>query len=128
MLWTIDASGNVGAYDLNEIITYGPYLLRAATGVAVVVDVLFIAAHGTLDIPAPGGADDPRAVVLEEIPAIVTCPWDLNNDNLVGTTDLLLLLGAWGSNPKGPPDFDGDGNVGTSDLIELLGNWGPCPK
>ncbi len=53
---------------------------------------------------------------------------DLDGDGTVGTTDLLLLLGAWGLDPGGPPDFDGDGNVGTSDLIELLGNWGPCPK
>ncbi len=44
------------------------------------------------------------------------CPWDLNDDDLVGTTDLLLLLGSWGD----PYD--------TADLIELLGNWGPCPK
>ena len=27
-----------------------------------------------------------------------------------------------------PADLDGDGIVGTSDLIVLLGNWGPCPK
>ena len=46
----------------------------------------------------------------------VSCVWDLNGDNLVGTTDLLLLLDAWGD----PYD--------TADLIELLANWGPCPK
>ena len=44
------------------------------------------------------------------------CPFDLNDDSLVGTTDLLLLLGAWGD------------PYGTADLIELLGAWGPCPK
>ncbi len=55
------------------------------------------------------------------------CPWDLDDSGGVGTGDLITLLGAWGSDPGGPPDFDGDGNVGTSDLIELLGNWGPCP-
>ena len=55
------------------------------------------------------------------------CPADLDANGEVGTGDLILLLGAWGTDPGGPPDFDGDGNVGTSDLIELLGNWGPCP-
>ncbi len=54
------------------------------------------------------------------------CDADLDCDQVVGTTDLILLLGAWGTDPGGPPDFDGDGNVGTSDLIELLGAWGPC--
>ena len=51
-----------------------------------------------------------------------TC--DLDGDGVVGTSDLLLLLGAWGSDPGGPPDFDLDGNVGSADLLELLGNWG----
>ncbi len=44
------------------------------------------------------------------------CPWDLDGDNIVGTGDLILLLGSWGD------------PYGTGDLIELLGNWGPCPK
>ena len=55
-----------------------------------------------------------------------TCPWDLDCNAAVGTSDLLALLAAWGINPGGPPDFDGDGNVGTTDLLELLANWGPC--
>ncbi len=42
------------------------------------------------------------------------CPADLNGDDVVGTGDLILLLGSWGD-PYGP-----------ADLIELLGNWGPC--
>ena len=56
------------------------------------------------------------------------CIWDLDGDDAVGPSDLITLLGTWGTDPGGPPDFDGDGNVGTSDLIELLRNWGPCPK
>ncbi len=55
------------------------------------------------------------------------CPWELTGDCLVGTSDLLLLLGWWGGDPGGPPDFNGDGVVNAADLIELLGNWGPCP-
>ena len=54
------------------------------------------------------------------------CPWDLDGNEVVGATDLVLLLGAWGRNPDHPADFDGDGNVGAADLIALLGNWGPC--
>ncbi len=55
------------------------------------------------------------------------CPWDLNGDGTVGASDLLVVLGLWGTDPGGPPDFDGDGNVGASDLLALLANWGPCP-
>ena len=43
------------------------------------------------------------------------CTWDLNDDGVVGTGDLILLLGSWGD------------PYGTQDLIELLGNWGSCP-
>jgi len=52
------------------------------------------------------------------------CPGDLDGDGLVGTTDLLALLAAWGS--SGPGDLDGDGLVGTTDLLALLAAWGPC--
>lgn len=55
------------------------------------------------------------------------CPWDLDGDTFVTTSDLLALLAVWGSNPGGPPDFDGDGVVSTNDLLALLANWGPCP-
>lgn len=54
------------------------------------------------------------------------CVADLDDDGAVGTSDLLALLGAWGTNPKGAPDLDGDGVVGTPDLLLLLGAWGPC--
>ncbi len=52
---------------------------------------------------------------------------DLDGDGAVGTTDLLILLGAWG--PCGDcndcvADLDDDCTVGTTDLLLLLGNWG----
>ncbi len=74
------------------------------------------------DIVDGNSDDDNNNGILDEC----ECPWDLDDDDVVGTTDLLLLLGAWGTDPDGPPDFNGDGNVGTSDLIELLGNWVSC--
>ena len=57
-----------------------------------------------------GGGDSFGAI------RIVTCDWDLDGDDVVGTSDLILLLGAWGD------------PYGTADLIELLGNWGPCGR
>ncbi len=52
---------------------------------------------------------------------------DLDDDGIVGATDLIILLGAWGLCPP-PPDFcpadlSNDGVVGTTDLLILLGNW-----
>lgn len=52
---------------------------------------------------------------------------DLDGDGSVGTSDLLILLAAWG--PCGdcgncPADLDGNCSVGTSDLLILLSNWG----
>ncbi len=87
------------------------------------VNDLVVGARGDDD-----GGPNRGAVWMLFLGAGGACPWDLNRDDLVGTNDLLLFLGAWGRNPGHPADFDGDGSVGTSDLIELLGNWGPCPK
>ncbi len=59
-----------------------------------------------------------------------TCPWDLDDNEVVGVSDLLSLLGSWGPCPPKadcPADFDGNGNVGVSDLLALLAHWGPCP-
>lgn len=52
---------------------------------------------------------------------------DLDGDGSVGTSDLLILLAAWG--PCGdcgncPADLDSDCVVGTADLLALLSNWG----
>ena len=76
--------------------------------------------HFVDDICIGGLADCPDAKKKEP------CPWDLDGSGTVGTSDLLDLLSAWGTNPGGPPDFDG-GGVGTSDLLALLSNWGACP-
>ncbi len=54
-------------------------------------------------------------------------PGDLDGDGVVGVTDFLALLGAWGActDPPDPcpADLDGDDNVGVTDLLNLLGNW-----
>ncbi len=60
------------------------------------------------------------------IKGLCECPWDIDGDGIVGITDLLDLLAAWGPNPGHPTDFDGDGTVGITDFLDLLTNWGPC--
>ncbi len=63
---------------------------------------------------------------LDGVTAPGKCPWYLDDYGCVGFLDLLALLGAWGSDPGGPPDFDNDGTVGILDLLTLLANWGAC--
>ena len=53
---------------------------------------------------------------------------DLNNDGLVGSADLDIVRGNWGSTvtpgdlPSGDPS--GDGLVGSADLDIVRANWG----
>jgi predicted outer membrane repeat protein len=54
---------------------------------------------------------------------------DLDGDGVVGITDFLALLAAWGACPDPCPpactaDFDGDCTVGVTDFLLLLGEWG----
>jgi hypothetical protein len=71
---------------------------------------------------------------------------DVDDDNMVGVADLLILLGEWGNcapddpndprepgndpgnrRPPDPPcsaDLNGDGRVNADDLLILLANWG----
>lgn len=56
------------------------------------------------------------------------CPGDLNGDQTVSTTDLLILLSVYGTSSASPADFTGDGLVGTADLLVLLSVFGTsCP-
>ncbi len=87
-----------------------------------------------------GGSDDGQKVIevlfgdgtiglytYDITPDPTTIPGDLDGDGIVGTPDLLAMLGAWGvCPPKGdcPADLDADDTVGTTDLLILLGNWG----
>lgn len=54
-----------------------------------------------------------------------TCWGDYDSDGQVGTSDLSMVLGAWGAS-DGPYDLDRDGTVGPGDLALLLIAWGAC--
>ena len=57
----------------------------------------------------------------------VMCPWDLDDNGIVGASDLLALLASWGPCKGCSADFDENGTVGASDLLAMLANWGACP-
>jgi outer membrane protein assembly factor BamB len=56
------------------------------------------------------------------------CVGDVDCDGVVGITDFLAVLAAWGPCPPGPcpADFDDDGEVGILDFLIVLAAWGPC--
>lgn len=58
------------------------------------------------------------------------CTGDLNDDGLIDSADLGLLLTAWGSCGKAGPgcfaDLDTDGVVNAADIGSLLVEWGSC--
>ena len=72
-------------------------------------------------------------VVLKIVPAVtIPCPSDFDDDGKVNISDLLDVLGTWGTIPAPCPptlktDLNGDCKVEVTDLLALLGNWGTCP-
>ncbi|MDY7109012.1 MAG: hypothetical protein SYC29_10295 [Planctomycetota bacterium] len=72
------------------------------------------------------GAQGDGIMTITVTPLEDPCPADFDDNGVVDTADLLVLLGAWGtSGPEG--DVDDDGDVDTDDLLALLGAWGDCP-
>jgi len=56
--------------------------------------------------------------------AVSACPADLDGSGAVDSTDLAILLAAWG----GPgADFNGSGSTDSADLAIMLAAWGDCP-
>ena len=90
-----ELSGTIGQHDAGEAMTGGNFALIGG----------FWAGTGS----APG----------------MPCPWDLDGNESVGTSDLLELFAQWGA--AGSADFDESGAVGTNDLLILFANWGLCP-
>ena len=109
--------------------TFGPQLL-ISTEADFASSVFAADLDGDGDDDVLWGAKWNDTIGWEESHLIdpTTCTLDIDGDGDVGVTDLLVLLGAWGTDPGGPPDFNGDLTVDTLDLLELLGQWGPCPE
>ena len=56
------------------------------------------------------------------------CFGDLNNDQVTGDIDFVVLLASWGPCEPGCfSDIIPDGDVGITDMLALLTDWGPCP-
>jgi hypothetical protein len=55
----------------------------------------------------------------------VPCPADVDGNGSVDVSDLLYIVGAWGSSDA-DADVNGDGTVNVSDILEVVSSWGPC--
>jgi hypothetical protein len=53
------------------------------------------------------------------------CPADIDGDNAVNVSDLLMIIDQWGLTDS-PADVNDDGIVNVSDLLIVIDNWGPC--
>lgn len=93
----------------------GVYLIRVSQPVGVMLG------SGS----APGAGAFVLNIVEIDVP---NCGLgDINCDDVVNVSDLLLLFGAWGDCPHDgscPADLNGDGVVNVSDLLILFANWG----
>ncbi|MHC5024287.1 MAG: hypothetical protein ACYTGG_10325 [Planctomycetota bacterium] len=55
------------------------------------------------------------------------CATDFNGDGTTDVSDLLAVLGSWGSCASPcHTDTNNDGTVDVTDLLAVLGAWGPC--
>jgi T5SS/PEP-CTERM-associated repeat protein len=63
----------------------------------------------------------------ESLALVVSKEGDVDEDGVVGITDVLLILSTWGPCPAPPDpcpgDVDGDGEVGIGDFLIVLANW-----
>ena len=56
----------------------------------------------------------------------VPCPADTDGSGTVDVSDVLYIVGNWGTNDAAA-DVNGDGTVNVSDILEVVSAWGPCP-
>ena len=80
-------------------------------------------AEGCCEVVPPQSFGDGGGNLIEA--TCGDCGADLNCYGGVGSADLGLLLGAWGTSLESY-DLDGDGIVGGSDIGVLVAQWGEC--
>jgi hypothetical protein len=60
----------------------------------------------------------------EDSPA---CSGDVDGDGVVNVSDILAIIGEWGSCQGCDSDLNDDGLVNVSDVLLVLDGWGSCP-
>ncbi|MBL7943524.1 MAG: hypothetical protein JNM00_12185, partial [Flavobacteriales bacterium] len=86
--------------------------------------------NGRVDITSPGNFEGTITLVDDGALCLATpCPGDFDTNGVVNTSDLLLLMAAFGcAGACEPYDLDDNGAVNTSDLLLMMAAFGTaCP-
>ena len=90
-----------------------------------------VASSGEIYVVASNicGSDQSSPLIITFACENTPCFGDLNNDGIINTADLIILLSVFGCTSEcGTPDLNDDGAVNTADLILLLSVFGQnCP-
>ena len=98
--------------------------LTEETTIAYLFGGIVAAGQGVVTFPETFASNQLFQIVFEPGPG---CPADLDQNGVVESADLGLLLLAWGRVPDGTPaDINADRVVNSSDLGALIASWGPC--
>lgn len=111
----IDQDGDIDSDDFAAFLSVydGPFEDCNGNGLIDIRDII----EGTLpDENGDGIVDDCTAA----------CPGDLDNDGMVGFTDIIEVLSFFGQSDPAGGDADLDGDVDFDDLILVLSVFGPC--
>jgi hypothetical protein len=92
---------------------------EVASSVALYKNTVLVSAYRDDDL-----GEDAGAVYWFGITHSACCPGDVNDDGIVDTDDLFIVLGEWGNDGSSPGDINDDDIVNTDDLFIILNNWG----
>lgn len=127
----------VGTDVATQLLCGGPMPVNDfALGVTHVIHTVVVTA-GTIEMQADGDAATAsfgtvNGFQIKLLPG-QTCTGDTNGDGEVNVTDLLAVIGAWGTCPAPcppstcPADINGDCLINVTDLLAVIGAWGACP-
>ena len=98
--------------------------------VAVGTNTCAVHASGTLQFGdwevSVGGSGWANVMFFEGLSSGCGCVADITGDGVVNVSDLLTILGVWGSCEACEADINEDGFVNVTDLLIVIGEWGPC--
>jgi hypothetical protein len=86
-----------------------------------------VAMHGdNAVVGGPWLEPDGDAMFFEGLIGGCGCVADITGDGVVNVSDLLAIIGVWGSCEACEADINEDGFVNVTDLLVVIGEWGPC--
>jgi len=122
-------TGTASVYDFTESVweyrttlvpTFGT--LQGEFGWSVAID------GNNAIVGAPFHEPDGYAELFVGMTSACECIADISGDGIVGVTDLLSVIAAWGTCVSCDADLNGDGIVNVSDLLTVISLWGNCPS